>query len=333
MVLRIGIIGAGVMGAGHARVIQASVAGAHLSAVYDADTARAQAAAGDSRVMSDPHTLINDPSIDAVIVASPDATHRDYVLDCIAAGKPVLCEKPMALTTAECLDIVTAEEKSGQTLVQVGFMRRFDPAYLEMKATLEAGTLGRPLVVHCQHRNASAPDWFTSMMAITNSFVHEIDICRWLLGVEFTRARVFPCKAGAKGETSDPLLILLETESGQIVSSEVFMNAGYGYHVHAEAVCSSGTIALAQPALTRSRHSGSERADFPANWIPRFADAYRLQDQAWVDAIAKGKPVGASAWDGLVATCLSEQIVRALETGETTSLKLPRQRHVAGGSR
>jgi myo-inositol 2-dehydrogenase / D-chiro-inositol 1-dehydrogenase len=145
MILRIGIIGAGVMGAGHARIIQASVAGAYLAAVYDSDTVRAQAAAGDSRVMSDPHALINDPSIDAVIVASPDATHRDYVLDCIAAGKPVLCEKPMALTTAECLDVVAAEEKSGQRLVQVGFMRRFDPAYLEMKATLEAGTLGRPL--------------------------------------------------------------------------------------------------------------------------------------------------------------------------------------------
>jgi myo-inositol 2-dehydrogenase/D-chiro-inositol 1-dehydrogenase len=333
MILRIGIIGAGVMGAGHARIIQASVAGAYLAAVYDADTDRAQAAAGDSRVMSDPHALINDPSIDAVIVASPDATHRDYVLDCIAAGKPVLCEKPLALTTAECLDIVAAEEKSGQRLVQVGFMRRFDPAYLEMKATLEAGTLGRPLVVHCQHRNASAPEWFTSMMAITNSFVHEIDICRWLLGAEFTTARVFPCKAGANGETYDPLLILLETESGQIVSSEVFMNAGYGYHVHAEAVCSSGTIGLAQPALTRSRHSGSERADFPANWIPRFADAYRLQDQAWIDAIAKGTSVGASAWDGLVATCLSEQIVRALETGQMARLELPRHRQVAGGSR
>ena len=325
MTLAIGIIGAGVMGAGHARIVQASVAGAHLGAIYDADTARAQAAAGNARVLSDPHALINDPSIDAVIVASPDATHRDYVLSCIAAGKPVLCEKPMALTTAECLDIVAAEEEAGKTLVQVGFMRRFDPAYLEMKTTLNAGTLGHPLVMHCQHRNASAPAWFTSMMAITNSFVHEIDICRWLLGAEFMTARVIACKAGAKGGIFDPLLILLETESGQIVSTEVFMNAGYGYHVHAEAVCSNGTIALAQPALTRSRREGSERAEFPANWIPRFTDAYRLQDQAWVDAIANGRPVGASAWDGLVATCLSEQIVHALETGETTSLKLPRR--------
>ena len=325
MARAIGIIGAGVMGAGHARIIQASVAGAYLGAICDADPARAQAAAGDARVLSDPHALINDPSIDAVIVASPDATHRDYVLACIAAGKPVLCEKPMSLTTAECLDIVAAEEKAGKSLVQVGFMRRFDPAYLEMKTTLDAGTLGHPLVVHCQHRNASAPGWFTSMMAITNAFVHEIDICRWLLGAEFTTARVIPCKAGARGETFDPLLILLETESGQIVSTEVFMNAGYGYHVHAEAVCSKGTIALAQPALTRSRHSGSDHASFPANWIPRFADAYRLQDQAWVDAITNGKQAGASAWDGLVATCLCEQIVRALETGEATTLKLPRR--------
>ena len=328
MTLAIGIIGAGVMGTGHARIIQASVAGAHLGAICDADMARAQAAAGGARVLSDPYALINDAAIDAVIVASPDATHRGYVLACIAAGKPVLCEKPMALTTAECLDIVAAEEKAGKSLVQVGFMRRFDPAYLEMKATLDAGTLGHPLVMHCRHHNVSAPDWFTAMMAITNSFVHEIDICRWLLGTEFMTARVLPCKAGANGKIFDPLLILLETESGQIVSTEVFMNAGYGYHVHAEAVCSKGTIALAQPALTRSRHSGSEHADFPANWIPRFADAYRIQNQAWVDAIANGGRRGASAWDGLVATCLSEQIVGALETGQTTLLKLPRPRHI-----
>lgn len=103
------------------------------------------------------------------------------------------------------------------------------------------------------------------------------------------------------------------------------MNASYGYHVHAEAVCTKGTISMAQPSLTRQRFDGTERAAFPVNWIPRFADAYRIQNQAWIDGLRQGAlPRDAStAWDGLVATCLAEQIVVALQTRQRTELHLP----------
>jgi len=315
----IGVIGAGVMGAEHARIIAREVSGAHLAAVADADPARAEAAAHGGRAMADPEALIADPSVEAVLIASPDATHQRLVLAAIAAGKPVLCEKPLAASTQECLEIVAAEARAGRPLVQTGFMRRFDPAYREMKAAIDGGALGGVRILHCQHRNLAAPAWFTGAMAVTNSLVHEIDVCRWLLSTEYSAVTVIPSPEG------DPALFVFETEAGSLVSVEVFMNAAYGYHVHAEAVCAKGTVGMAHPAPIRTRREGAEEGAFPENWIPRFRDAYRIQDQAWVDGIRAGTPPadGSTAWDGLVATCLADQIVAAMETRRRTPLTLP----------
>ncbi|MEW9612762.1 Gfo/Idh/MocA family oxidoreductase [Shinella sp. S4-D37] len=320
----IGVIGAGVMGAEHARILATEVSGGHLVAVADADLPRAQAAANGAKAMTNAEGLIADPAVEAVLVASPDSTHHRLVLAAIAAGKPVLCEKPLATSSAECMEIVQAEIRSGRQLVQTGFMRRFDPAYREMKAVIEGKALGGVHILHCQHRNAAAPPWFTGAMAVTNSLVHELDISRWLLSTEYTAVTAFPYPS-EEGKTADPALFVLETKAGTLVSVEIFMNAAYGYHVQAEAVCAKGTIGLAHPALTRIRHQRAECGSFPSNWIPRFLDAYRIQNQAWIDGIHSGTPPveGATAWDGLVATCLADQIVEALTGRQRVEFKLP----------
>jgi myo-inositol 2-dehydrogenase / D-chiro-inositol 1-dehydrogenase len=118
--------------------------------------------------------------VDAVLIATPDATHGALAIACIEAGKPVLCEKPLAPTSAECLRVIEAENRARKRLVQVGFMRRFDSAYVEMKSTLKKGVLGTALMFHCLHRNVSAPSFFDSQMAITNSASHEFDIARFV---------------------------------------------------------------------------------------------------------------------------------------------------------
>lgn len=320
----VGVIGAGVMGAEHARLLASEVSGARLVAVADADLPRARAAAGGAMATTDAEALIAAADVEAVLIASPDATHHRLVLAAIAAGKPVLCEKPLASNTAECLEIVAAEARADRELVQTGFMRRFDPAYREMKAALDGGELGRVRILHCQHRNAAAPAWFTGAMAVTNSLVHEIDVCRWLLSTEYSAVTVIPCPS-EEGGMSDPALFVFETEAGSLVSVEVFMNAAYGYHVHAEAACAKGTVSMAHQGLTRTRLNGAEAGYFPLNWIPRFRDAYRIQNQAWIDGIRSGVlPADRStAWDGLVATCLAEQIVEALATRQRTRLELP----------
>lgn len=317
MSLAIGVIGTGVMGAEHARLLREETAGAHLAAVCDADEGRAKGAADGAAVFTDAHALIAFDKVQAVVIASPDATHAGYALACLAAGKPVLCEKPIAATAAEGLAIVQAEATLGRRLVTVGFMRRFDPAYGEIHAARSTGRIGDAVLLHNIHRNVSAPDWFTGAMAVTNSFVHEIDISRWLLGSEMVWAQVTSAPGG------DPMMITMHTDKGEIVSTEVHMNATYGYHVHAQLVGRLGTVEMAAPTRVLTNLSNTQSYTFPSNWVPRFTDAYRLQMQAWVDATRAGQTTGATAWDGFVTTSTAEQIVAGMGSAGPIALTYP----------
>lgn len=310
MTLRIGVIGLGVMGAEHLRLLREDVRGAEVTAVCDPLREVA-----DVQSFDDALALIASPAVNAVVIASPDTTHAHLAQACIAAGKPCLCEKPLAATAAEALTVVEAEAALGHRLVTVGYMRRFDPGYVELRQMVQAGTVGAPVLLHNIHRNAAAPDWFTGPMSITNSFVHEIDISRWLLATELASVQVHATPGG------DPLMITMETSAGQIVSTEVFMNAGYGYHVAAQIVGRQGTVELAEPAATRQNLAGRRGHGFADVWVPRFRDAYRRQLAAWVSG--GGQPVGASAWDGFAATAIAEQTVTALSHGSKVALDLP----------
>ena len=315
MGVAVGVIGTGVMGSEHARLVRLETPGAHLAGVFDADVVRAQAAAAGATVFSDPRSLIGSDRVEAVIIASPDATHAELALACLEAGKPVLCEKPLAPSAAEALRVVQAEVALKRRLIQVGYMRRFDPGYQEMKRIRDEGDTGATVLLHNVHRNARAPEWFTRPMAVTNSFVHEIDVSRWLTGSEMVSAHV------ASGPGGDPLMITMRTDRDEIVSTEVYMNAAYGYHVHAELVGRQGTVALAPPSLTMRNKDRIGGLSYPDNWVPRFADAYRRQLIDWTGAVANGTPVGASAWDGYVASSIAEQIVAALADAGGTTLK------------
>jgi myo-inositol 2-dehydrogenase / D-chiro-inositol 1-dehydrogenase len=294
----VGVIGAGMMGSDHVRTLTDAVAGAHVAAVADADLARAEAAAalGGGRAIADPYALIADPEVDRVVVASYDTTHEAFVLACIEAGKPVLCEKPLATTAEACRHVVQAEVAAGRRLVTLGFMRRLDPRYEELQAVL--GAAGAPLLVHCVHRNASSPPLFTSEMLITSTCVHEIDVSRWLLGEEIVAAEVRAPRStsAAPDGLVDPQLVLLETASGVLIDIELFVNARYGYDVRCEVVGEQGTVRLGEQAAP----------DFRA----RFATAYRRELNAWV----RGED-GPSAWDGYAANAVADACIASLGGG------------------
>lgn len=160
MSVRIGVIGAGIMGADHVRIVARDLPGAELRMVCDPDGARAKAVAeaiGAGDVSTDPESVIARGDVDAVIVASPDVTHAPLSLACIRAGKKVLCEKPLSQSPAECIAVMGAEAAAEQRFVQLGFLRRYDQAYVEMKQALADGTLGRALMMHNIPRNVESP--------------------------------------------------------------------------------------------------------------------------------------------------------------------------------
>jgi myo-inositol 2-dehydrogenase / D-chiro-inositol 1-dehydrogenase len=329
--IRAGIIGTGIMGTDHARLLGRVVAGASLTAVYDVDRTRAARVAEmvpTARVLGEPLELIRDDEVDAVLVASSDPTHEELVLACIEAGKPVLCEKPLAPTVEGCQRILDAEQAHGSRLVSVGFMRRYDPGYLELKAALDGGRIGAPLLLHCVHRNPSAPAGQPSSMLITGSAVHEIDVARWLLGEEIVAVTAHvPRRSRAAGNTQDPQLLVFESASGVLVDVEVFVNARYGYDVRCELVGEDGTVSLDAAAPTVLRHSAEVGSALPGDWRPRFAEAYRRELQDWVDGLRVDKaPRGASAWDGYAATAVARAGVTALETGVRQLVKMDGKR-------
>lgn len=332
MSLRVGVVGTGMMGADHVTTLTRYVAGARVVAVSDVDVDRAAEVAArsgveDVTVVDDAMGLIASFDVDAVVIASPDDTHEDLVMACIDAGKPVLCEKPLAATAAGCARVVEHEARSGSRLVQLGYMRRFDPAYREMKRALDTGQVGRALLLHCVHRNASALPFFTSAMPILNSAVHEIDIARWLLSTEITRVSVFTPRStsSATAELTDPRLLILETAAGVTVDVEVFVNAGYGYDVRCELVAETGTFSLPTPSKTTSRKNGVEGVTVSDDFRNRFADAYREQLRAWVDAVVTKAPACPSAWDGYAASLTADACLTAASEQRTVDVTLPDQ--------
>lgn len=325
MTISVGVIGTGVMGADHARTLASQVGGVRLQAVSDADADRARRVAdetGAASVAPDPMSIINDKAIDAVLVASPDSTHHALTMACLAARKPVLCEKPLAPTSGECLELVAAEAKLGRRLIQVGYMRRFDPAYTEMKAALQSGRLGRPLFFHCVHRNLSAPPWFDSRMAISNSAVHEIDISRWLLDEEIASVQVFQPATSDPGSVVSPVFLVMRTAGGKLVNVENNNNGGYGYDVKGELACEKGAVSLRAPVNSEVSYAQLQGTAYPADWRPRFASAYRLQLQAWIRSIETGEPAGASAWDGYAASAVSDAGLASLASGGPAAIDL-----------
>jgi len=334
MTVRIGVIGVGMIGQDHIRRLNRVVAGAQVVALTDVDPAKAQqvatqfGSATPIRVHVTGQDVVSDDEVDAVVVCSWGPTHEEYVLASIAAGKPVFCEKPLAETQEACLRIIAAEVAVGRRLVQVGYMRRYDPGYRALKDVVDSGTIGAPLMVHCAHRNPSVPGHYTKDMAITDTAVHEIDTMRWLLGEEIVGTQVLtPRRSRLGGELQDPLLILFELENGAIVDLEVSVNIRYGYDIRSEVVGEEGTAALGDAAPVVVRREGAFSSPVPADWRERFLRAYDVEFQEWVDAVATGGQSGrsdqaASAWDGYAAAAVSEAALEALRSGTKTSVKL-----------
>jgi myo-inositol 2-dehydrogenase/D-chiro-inositol 1-dehydrogenase len=327
MTLQVGIIGAGLMGTTHARVLSTSVASAELAAISDAFAESAQRLAdevGVERVLTDAHELIGDPAIDAVIVASPGETHEQFVVACLEAGKPVLCEKPLATTAEAARRVLDAEAALGRRLVQVGFMRRFDPGYADMKRAIDAGGVGAPVLAHSVHRNPSVPARFDSEMIIKDACVHDVDTVRFLLGQELVKATAYagrPSSLAPEG-VRDPQVIVLETDAGALVTVEAFVNAQYAYDIRCEVVGETGTLSLASPATVEVRRAAHIGADVPTGFQERFGAAYVAELQSWVASIAAGAATGASAWDGYAATVVCEAAYESLLTGGPVDVEL-----------
>jgi myo-inositol 2-dehydrogenase/D-chiro-inositol 1-dehydrogenase len=325
--LRVGLVGAGMMGSDHARRLHERISGARLVAIGDPDLDRARKAASGipgCRTEQDPLAVIAASDVDAVVIASPGPVHEPLLLAAIERGIPVFCEKPLTPDSTTAHKIVEAEVRRGERLVQVGFMRRFDSEYIELKRLLDAEEFGRPLLLHCAHRNPANPPGFTNSMLITDSVVHEFDTTRWLLGDEISAVSVRRPRStrSAPEELSDPQVVTIETAAGVLVDVEIFVNCKFGYQVRCEAVCEQGTAIVGGDSGMVSHTAGRWGGAVPADFRPRFRQAFDQEFQRWVYAARDRGIDGASAWDGYAAAAVCEAGVEAQSTGSRMEVDL-----------
>lgn len=325
--LGVAVIGTGRMGADHVRRIGEVISGARVAAVVDVDAERAKnVAAGieGCAAHTEPAAAMAADDVDAVLIASPGPAHEAALLAAFERDLPVLCEKPLTPDAASALRILEAEQKLGHRRVQVGFMRRYDDEYVKLKALLDTGRLGRPLMLHNRHRNAGSPPGFTEAMLINDSVVHEMDVTRWLLDQEITAVTVLrptPSDNAPEG-LADPQFVVFETDGGALVDVEIFVNCGFGYQVQAEAVCERGTARIGEGHAMVTNEAGRWGGTIAQDFVERFAEAYDREVQAWVDATRRGEVTGPSVWDGYAAAAVCEAAVRAQRDGRRTEVEL-----------
>ncbi|NUR39624.1 MAG: Gfo/Idh/MocA family oxidoreductase [Streptomyces sp.] len=325
--LRVAVIGTGKMGTDHVRRLTEVISGARVSAVVDVDAERAKAVAArvdGCTAYTDPLSAMDADDVDALLIASPGPAHEAALLAALERDLPVLCEKPLTPDAASALRVLEAERKRGRRRIQVGFMRRYDPEYARLKALLNTGQLGRPLMLHNRHRNAASPPFFTSEMLISDSVAHETDVTRWLLGQEITAVTVLRPRpsVNAPDALQDPQFVVFETDGGAVVDVEIFVNCGFGYQVQAEVVCERGTARIGDGHAMVTNMAGRWGGTIAQDFTDRFADAYDRELQAWADATRRGEVTGPSVWDGYAAAAVCEAGVRSLTDGGRVEVEL-----------
>jgi len=319
--LRIAVVGAGLMGADHVIRITERIVGARVAAIVEPDAGRATAAAEHAPGSVHFVTIeaaIDAGEIDAVLIATPGQFHEPVLMPALAAGLPILCEKPLTPDPVSALRVLAAEQRAGKKLIQVGFMRRFDREYMQLRELIASGSAGELLALRCAHRNGEVTDSYTNPMLIHDSVVHEIDVVRYLTDSPIVAIEVKHLKRNSLSpeHLKEPILVLLETEAGVLADVEMNVSVQFGYQVKTEAVFERGIAEIGRTAgLTLwqdGRYGGVEHTSFKT----RFADAYDTQIQRWVNAVARGTIDGPSAWDGYLVAAACEAGVKALETGE-----------------
>lgn len=325
--LKIGVVGCGAIGREHIRRLQNIIPGATVVACSDYFKEAAEKVATQynvAHVYETGEELISSDVVEAVLITSSDSSHAGYVLECLKYGKPVLCEKPLAESVAGCEKIIAAEVAHGKRMVQVGFMRRYDPGYKEMKRVIQSGELGAPLMVHACHRNMFQPDGFKTEMAITNIAIHELDICRWLLGDEYKSGQVLKVRQSSLSTRGydNPQIVLLETDLGCRIDVEVQVAEGYGYDIQCQVVCEKGTVNLPDPYAVTTRSNASYSTPILKDWSKRFIEAYDIELNDWVEAVANDSSTGPSAWDGYAACVAGDTLNRSRAAGSFLEIKM-----------
>jgi len=314
--LRLAIVGAGRCGTVHAENASRWLSTAELGCIVDINEALARRIGAELGVpaFTSVEEALAHAAVDAVVITTPTFTHAEIAIAAAGAGKHVFCEKPMALDVEDCDRMIAAAEAAGVVL-QMGFVRRYQPEFVEARRRIEAGRIGEPMIVKSLTRGPGLPPQWAHDLRRSNGMLaevcsHDFDCVRWLSGSEIARvyAETANVKGGARGVAAadfyDNAVVTLRFESGALGTIDGTCPADFGYDARVEVLGSEGLLVVGEhraTALLEIRTRGSGEVPTYSTWPQRFEWGYREELRGFVDAARGGKPPAADGRDGRAA--------------------------------
>jgi myo-inositol 2-dehydrogenase/D-chiro-inositol 1-dehydrogenase len=330
--LKVGIAGLGRMGKCHARNLAWNTRHCELVSACSplvSELEWAQGELGVTRLHEDFDAFVRDPQLDAVALSTPTTLHADQVIAAIQAGKHVFCEKPLALDLADCERVREVAQRHPGQVVMIGFVRRFDPSYVNAKAHVDAGQIGRPFLVRSQTCDKLDPSGFFVRFAPTSGgifmdcSVHDIDVARWMLGNP-RALRVFASGSIAVFEDLAPIpdidngMAIIEFEGGTRAMVYASRTYALGPESSSEIIGTAGKL-LVGAGATRDRveigDAHGARRLAVEDFLERFSEAFRIEVQAFVDACITGQPLAVTLDDAVQATRIGQALTRSFKSG------------------
>lgn len=322
--LGIGVIGLGRMGRVYGNFVASQIEDARLTAVSDAQESVLSSYSG-VKTYRDYLDLLKDPDVQAVIVTTPTHTHREVVVAAAQAGKAIFCEKPTALTLRETDIMLEAVNRAGVPF-QVGFMRRFDRAYVEAKRQIDAGVIGQPVGVRSIGRDPFRTSLEYANPAVSGGLIvdmgiHDFDVVRWLMADDVERVYTETASLVYPELTTvsdvDSAQITLKFAGGGLGNIEVSRTAKYGYDIRGEIVGTEGTLQIGylQETAVLTMTQAGVRHDVVPHFPQRFGPAYTAQIASFVQCVREDKAPMVTAADARAALQAAIAATRSQRSG------------------
>jgi inositol 2-dehydrogenase len=330
--LNVGLIGLGRLGRVYARDLATRIPEARLPAVSDVSPGLAAQIAEEfdvAEAYEDPREMIASPKVDAVVIVSPTHTHKDLVIAALERGKPVFCEKPLALSLAECREVQEAVSRHNG-FFQMGFMRRFDPGYVAGKKQVDEGRIGTPCVFKATSRDPYRPSLEYANPASSGGIlvdmgIHDFDLARWFMGDVATVSAIGATLAypelGEIGDIDNAIATMVFT-NGRLGVIDLTRNGFYGYDISTEVLGTAGTVRIGYiretPILMMTKNSIAH--DTVPYFMERFERAYTLQLQDFAQNVLMDREPPVKVADGAEALRVALAATEACRSGQSVAV-------------
>lgn len=332
MVVQVGIIGAGRIGRVHADALCRRIPEAQVVAIVDVNESAAHAAAAEFGI---PHAsgnyqdVLNNESIDAVLICSSTDTHSQFIIEAAQAGKHIFCEKPIDFDLKRIDSALAAADQAGVKLL-IGFNRRFDPNHVRVKQAVVNGDIGTPHLLHIISRDPAPPP--LSYIRVSGGMfldmtIHDFDMARFLIGAEveevYAAAGVMVDPAIGEAGDVDTAMITLKFNNGVIGVIDNSRQAVYGYDQRVEVFGSKGAASTGNwyPNAVTISDAQHVRRDLPLNFfMDRYTESYVAEMRAFIEMIVQDQPSPVSGREGRVPVVMGMAAQKSLRENRPVRL-------------